>query len=197
MFGNRSYTDASLVAAIKKGGIPEDRALAYLIKEDYGKVKNFIIKHNGSEADAEDVFQDGLTALLMNIRKGSFQGQSSVHTYLFAICKGIWYKRFQKFVRERNYQNSLTVVEEDYNTPEVGLLDQEQQGLLHGLFDRLREKCKEVLLMWSNGFNMEEIAEKQGYSSAQAAMNKKSKCLKQLHQLLSENPSLRTSIREL
>ena len=197
MFGIATYTNEALVQAISTGGREEEKALSYLIRKEFGKIRTFILLRNGSEMDAEDVFQEGLTALILNVRKEVFKGESAVSTYLFAICKGIWFKRFQKIVREQEHRQNLTIVEDDPETPEISLLDAEQRQLLWQLFDQLREKCREVLFLWASSYSMGEIATQLDYGNAQVAMNKKNKCLKQLHQLMEERPEVQQLIREL
>ncbi len=197
MFGIRKFTDESLVSAIKSGGREGDRAISYLLNKEFGKIRNLVTQRSGSDADAEDVFQEGVTALIMNIRKEKYRGESQLSTYLYGICKGIWYKRFLKQVREKEQKNSLTVAEEDHLTPEISLMDVEQQQQLVALFDRLREKCKEVLLYWANGFAMQEIAEKLDYSNAQVVMNKKNKCLKQLQELMKSDREVQLMVEGL
>lgn len=197
MFSRKKFTDQTLIKAIRAGGRPGDQAISYLLEHELGKVKHLVLRRNGSEADAEDVFMEGLTALIMNIRKEKFRGESAVSTYLFAICKGIWHKRFRKSVREGEVKDQLVVAEEDHHTPEISLMDSEQKQLLLDLFARLREKCSEVLLQWANGFSMQEIAEQLGYGNGQVVMNKKNKCLKQLHQLMESNPAVQKMVGDL
>jgi RNA polymerase sigma factor (sigma-70 family) len=197
MIGIAQNSTAALIEKIRSGGRAESQALQYLIRKDFGKIKDLILKRSGSEADAEDVFQEGLTALLLNIRKEQFKGDSSIHTYLYAICKGIWYKRFQKEIREREKRDQLQVTEVDVATPEISMLNTEQKGWFQKIFELLREGCKDVLMMWASSFSMQEIAAQLNFSNAQVAMNKKSKCLKQLHQLLADRPDLQQLLRGL
>ncbi|MFT6744957.1 MAG: DNA-binding CsgD family transcriptional regulator, partial [Bacteroidia bacterium] len=53
-----------------------------------------------------------------------------------------------------------------------------------------KDKCKEVLQLWSMSFSMTEIAEKLDYTSSQVVMNKKNLCLKELRKQLADNPNL-------
>lgn len=190
-------TDSALVSNIKTGGRREEQALHYLIKRNYQQLRQFIVRHQGSEADAEDVFQEALTALVLNVRKGSFKGDSSIHTYLFAIGKSIWYKRFGRESRRTEKEQALVVEETVVENAEVRLLDSERKQQLSAVFDRLKEKCTAVLLAWANGFAMREIAEEYGYTSAQVAMNKKNKCLKELHQMIHHEPALAGLLKSL
>ncbi len=197
MFKSKKLDTHSIIAMIKAGGRDEERAISYLIDEDYGKIKTLILQRNGAEPDAEDIFQEALSALILNIRKGVFKGDSSIHTYLYAICKGMWYKRFRKFSKESEYQSGMIVHDVDDSTPEVNVFANEQKQLLHQLFDRLREKCKELLLYWGMNYAMDEIAEKLEFSNAQVAMNKKNKCLKQLRKLMDEDAGVKDLVAEL
>ncbi len=197
MFKRSEPTDAALVSNISAGGRQEEQALHYLIKRNFQQMRQFIVRHQGSEADAEDVFQEALTALVLNIRKGSFKGDSSIHTYLFAIGKSLWYKRYGRESRRSEKEQSLVVEEVQVENAEYRLLDTERRQQLSAVFDRLKEKCTAVLLAWANGFAMQEIAEQQGYTSSQVAMNKKNKCLKELHQMIHHEPALAGLLKSL
>jgi RNA polymerase sigma factor (sigma-70 family) len=175
----------------------EERAIRYLIQRNYPMLEQFVLQHNGNQADAEDVFQEALTALILNIRRGSFKGDSSIHTYLFAIGKGIWYKRFRKQTRQRDREAIVEMDEVDTVTAEARLLNEEQRHLLKSVFARLREKCADVLFLWASGYSMKEIADQMDYGSAQVVMNKKNKCLKQLHEQMHHDPSLVNLLKEI
>lgn len=190
-------SSASLVADIKNGGRKEDEAIAYMIEHNYDKIKYFIINKSGSEADAEDIFQEGLAAMILNVRKGSFKGDSSIHTYLYAICKGMWFKRFKKYVRDKDYKKSLDEPTTDFDTPFVKVIGEEQKQLLGKLFDKLRAKCKEVLFLWGQSYSMTEISQQLEFANAQVAMNKKNKCLKELRRLMTEDDSVKALLVDL
>ncbi|MEO0728308.1 MAG: RNA polymerase sigma factor [Bacteroidota bacterium] len=197
MFGNRKLTDEAMILAIQSNGRTSDRAIAQILEREMGKIQALVRQRGGSDADGEDVALEGVTALVLNIRRGSFRGESAISTYLFAICKGIWYKRSQRRQRENEIKDQLVVVETDEHTPAISLMDEEQKGLLHQLFARLREKCSEVLFLWAGGYAMEEIAGQLDYSNAQVAMNKKKKCLKQLHKLMEDDHAVQNMVQLL
>lgn len=197
MFKRKKYSTQDIIRAIKAGGREEERVVGFLIENDFGKIENLILKRNGTVADAEDIFQEALAVLILNIRKGVFKGESTVHTYLYAICKGMWYKKFKRYSREADHQAGLMVYDLDEATPEVALLDGEQKALLHQLFDQLRENCKEVLLYWGMSYSMAEIADKLSFSNAQVAMNKKNKCLKQLRELMDRDFKVQGLVKAL
>jgi RNA polymerase sigma factor (sigma-70 family) len=197
MFGRKQLTDEAIIRAIRSGGRAGDHAIAQLLDREMGKIQALVRQRGGNDADGEDVALEGVTALVLNIRRETFRGESAIGTYLFAICKGIWYKRSQRQRRETEVKDQLVVVETDTRTPELSLMDEEQKGLLRQLFARLREKCSDILFLWAGGYSMDEIAGQLDYGSAQVAMNKKNKCLKQLHGLMENDHVVQRMVQQL
>lgn len=199
MFRKNSMTDEALVESIRAGGRSEGSALEHLINKDYPKVKYFVLQHGGNDADAEDVFQEALTAMVLNIRRDQYKGESAIGTYLFAIAKGVWFKRIRKVGRdrERDRETGLSAETVDLSTPEAPMVAADKRQTLLEVFAGLGEKCPDVLFLWASGYNMEEIAARAGYGSAQAAMNRKNKCLKALHEQMGANPVLVDLLKDL
>ena len=191
------YTDEALIAAIQKGGKACDEALGYLYRTHVGKVIPFIMARNGTEEEAKDIFQDALVSLLMSIRKGSFEGKSSLQTFLFAISKNLWYRRFSRNQLSENYKANHVEETVEQTTPFVSLMDQDQQKVLEQLLGKLKPKCREVLNLWAQKYSMKEIAAELGYSSEQVARNKKTACLKELKELVRTNPEIRALVQEM
>ncbi len=191
------YTDKDLISDIQSGGRAEDRAITFLLKKHSDKIVRFVTMRQGSVEDAEDVLQEGITSLVLNVRKGSFQGASSVSTYLFAICKNIWHKKFKKLERVDSMENKMLPGDETMPGPDVEVISDERRDLIMSLFDHLKSKCKEVLYLWALSYSMKEIAREMEYKSDQAAMNKKNLCLKELHSRIQTDSSMQKIIHEL
>lgn len=190
--------DEQVLSCLRQGGKKEDRAINQLLKEHGGKVKGFIMNHGGSQEDAEEVFYDALTAFVFNVREGKFQQESAIGTYLFGIAKRLWYKRFERNMNQRTHLEKYKEWnDESIHVDDFSAVQESTRDYIDGVLNRLQDKCREVLLLWAQHFNMEEIATQLGFKNAQNAMNKKSKCLKQLAQLLDAEPELRASLSEL
>ena len=157
----------------------------------------FITNRKGTLEDAEDVFQEGIAELVINIRTDRFKGGSTITTYLYAICKNIWFKKFRKTERKEKVQLSIVRDEIDEAGPEIQLIGEEQKTLVLSLFDHLKMKCKEVLYLWALNYSMKEIAAKLDYNNDQVVMNKKNLCLKELKEKLKSDPSFINKVREL
>ena len=192
-----NYTDAPLISSIKAGGSACDQAIAWIYRKHLDAVLSFIMARNGSREEAKDIFQDAVLSLLMSIQEGKFEGKSSLSTYLHAISKNLWYRRFRRSITADEYKASLNKDEIELGDPEYLMVDQDTEAQLQGLMDSLKDKCKEVLTMWAQKYSMKEIAAALGYSNEQVVRNKKNHCLKELKELVRKNPEVRNLIGEL
>lgn len=191
-------TNEQLLTHLREGGKKEDRALRQLLKEHSGKIKAFIVNHGGSSNEAEEVLYDAVTALTFNVRQGKFNEGSAVGTYLFAIAKRMWYKQFERKMKQKvNLEKYKDWNDEQVDYQDFSSVTESTSAYVNQVLGRLQDKCREVLLLWAQHFNMDEIAQELGFKNAQNAMNKKSKCLKQLTTLLKAEPELRKSLSEL
>lgn len=166
-----------------------DEAIKTIIKKSGGKVKAYLKSKGAVEEEAEDCFFEGLSAMVINIRAGKFNKESSLETYLFSICKMIWYKKFKRMVTHQNWADQYDM-DETVAGAEIKMIGEELQKGLALLMGRLKDKCSEVLHLWSLSYSMTEIADTLGYANPQVAMNKKNKCLSELKNLLAEKPQL-------
>ncbi|MDX2246954.1 MAG: sigma-70 family RNA polymerase sigma factor [Bacteroidia bacterium] len=197
MMKRLNYTDEAVIKAIREGGKACDEVMAFLYRRQVEQVVAFITTRNGSREEAKDVFQDALVNLLVAIREGKFEGKSSLNTYLYAISKNLWYRRFNRSVKEDDYKNANAGDEKTDFTPEVHIMDNDQRSLVSNLLGSLKAKCREVLILWAEKYSMKEIAEELGYQNEQVVRNKKNHCLSELKELVRNHPEARTLIEEL
>ncbi|MEL6676733.1 MAG: RNA polymerase sigma factor [Bacteroidota bacterium] len=192
-----NISDSSLIERIKQGGSACDQAMKWIYRQHVDQIVQFIVSRNGSQDEAKDIFQDAMINLMLSIQQEKFKGNSSLRTYLYAISKNLWYRRFNRSLREDAYKMEQSGAEDLAESPDVLLMETEKQQALHQMMDQLKVKCKEVLLLWARKFSMKEIAEKLGYQNEQVVRNKKNLCLKELKSLVQENPQVRNMIGEL
>ncbi|MEM7375571.1 MAG: sigma-70 family RNA polymerase sigma factor [Bacteroidota bacterium] len=191
------YTDQELFAAIQGGGKACDQAIQYLYKKHLEKICKFVTGRNGSREEAKDVFQDAIVNLLVGIQEGKFEQKSSLGTYLYAISKNLWYRRFNRSLKQDNLESAGVSEEIEDGTPEILLMEDHQREMLGDLLSHLKPKCKEVLTLWSQRFSMKEIASQLAYSNEQVVRNKKNHCLKELKEMVRKNPDVQSLMAEL
>ena len=104
----------------------------------YGKIKSMANQFKIRHLESEDIFQEGLTRAVMNIRAGLFKGESSFYSYLYGICRNICLKE---------YSRNTKIVPLD-GQPEMVNLDDNRFDLLQRLLE-LRESldppCRQII----------------------------------------------------
>jgi RNA polymerase sigma factor (sigma-70 family) len=159
-----------------------NKAFSFLVKRDFPAIRVFISKNSGQEEDAKDIFQDGLITLMNNLNKGSFKGNSTIKSYLFAICKNIWFQHLRK---NKNYQQTelpeIEATEEVFEKEEM----EEKYNILKKNFKNLGNECQKMLIgFYYQNKSMKDLQQIFNLGSPQAAKNKKSRCLKKLTSLV-------------
>ena len=85
----------------------------------------------------EDIFQEGLTRAVINIREGKFRGESSFYTYLNSICRNICLKELNQ-MKGRNDELKEEVADENETNFET-------IALLLNIRKRLNGVCRDIL----------------------------------------------------
>lgn len=93
MIPSRKVDEADLVDGIKRN---DAETIRLIYHENFSKIKRMVAHFQYIKLDAEDVFQDGLTLAIINIRRGVFKGDSSFSTYLYGICRNICLKEYNR-----------------------------------------------------------------------------------------------------
>ena len=186
------YSDAQMVTAIKEGGRALDEVMRFIYNHDgyRAKVFRFVRSKGGQVADAEDVFQDGIRALILSIRKNTFRAETSIEGYLFSVCRNLWFKQFNKETRYTELNESTRKEEADFQTPEAHFVKEERKEVLQQLLASLGDTCKKVLELWKLSYSMKEIAAAIGYGSEGMARKKKHQCMQRLVKAVQDMPGV-------
>jgi RNA polymerase sigma factor (sigma-70 family) len=169
-----------------------------LINELYvkyaSKIKAMVLKNNGTESDAGDVFQEALLAIYQRAKTTNFVLTCPLDAYLYMICKNRWINELHKkstkkvtFIDEDGY----TLKEDVFNDAAIVQNQYERINLLQDKFKELGDGCKELLeLSWS-GLAMDEVAKKLRNSYGYIR-KKKSECMAKLIALVKTSPQFVT-----
>ena len=149
--------------------------------------KGFILfagRYGLDKDDVLDIYQDAVIVLIENIKKGKTDDlKSSLTTYLFGIGKLMIFQRAKKKGREISYgegekpdfENELP--DEQERSDEVRLLQE--------MLQKLGEQCRNLLtLFYYEEKKLEEIQALLGYTTKNVLKTQKSRCLKQLKDLV-------------
>lgn len=173
--------DKEIIEQLKKGN---QSSLKHVYKHS-GMVKNWILKNNGNEEDAKDVFQDAVFTFYKKVKEGNFQLTSKISTYLFSICKNAWLNQLNRRKRHERTGEDENVIMMNNKTESFEVEVENDvpslKSYLNAALEKLGEPCKsliEATVYFKR--SMKEIAKEFGYSTEQSARQQKLRCLKRL-----------------
>jgi RNA polymerase sigma factor (sigma-70 family) len=192
-----AFSDMELIETLKKEHV-SDLSIRYLYKNYYHGLSNYIKTNQGSEQDAEDIFQEIVVSFIEIVKGDKFRGESSIKTFLYTLTRYAWLnelkRRSRVMLREEKYEDGRQ--QEDKDVSHL-LVEREAKGLVMAMIDKLGEVCKRILVAYYyDDLSMKEILPLVEFQNEQVLRNKKYKCLKSLEQMLSENPELAQRFRK-
>ena len=161
-----------------------------LYRNYYPMVKSIVHKYNGSNEDAQDVFQDMLLILIREIESHRVDELKDLKNYIYTISKNLYLNKQKKNAR----QNSLDDVHESLTIDTIvnhQIELQQSETLILDIIKQLGNTCYEILkaIIFDNK-KQEEIAEDLGLSDRKVVKTYKNRCKNKLIALLQKNPKL-------
>lgn len=194
----KTLSDEELVASLRSGSRINE-SVKDIYRNHFDSLSWYVMNNSGSRQDAEDVFQEVVVNFIDLVQRNKFRGESTIRTFLFSLNRHIWLnelkRRGRAQAREEKYEKG-----QERETTDVSHLiaGREATEQLVNVVAQLGETCRKILLMfYYDNMSIKEILESLDYENEQVVRNKKYKCLKQLEQMISENPSLRLTLKNL
>ena len=116
----------------------DSKTLAIVYDKYLNSIRKLVSNYSRLKLDAGDVFQEGLSRVIVNIRNGKFRGDSSFHSYFYAVCRNICLKEINK-VHEDN-REIIERNEEDDSDKEWELIQ-----LLLELRNKIDADCRDLI----------------------------------------------------
>ena len=156
--------------------------VGWIYQQYFPPVRRYLLRNNGEEDDAREVFQIAMLILLEKSKQPDFAPTGSLRAYFLGVCRIVWLKKLKE-----NAQLPITSAADEVVTDEGELERAEtyhlRQRLYHRHFARLGEQCRAVLTGYLAGESMRTLAERLGYSEAYVRL-KKFKCKEQLRRAI-------------
>ena len=194
----KKMADAELLEAIRQvRGL--DSAIKSIYRDHFESLAWIVKNNNGSQQDAEDIFQEVLVSFIELVQRDKFRGESTVKTFLFSMIRHTWLnelkKRGRSDVRELKYEKMK--VNEEMDVSHL-IAEREAKKQLMDIVSQLGDTCKKILVMfYYDNLSMKEILANLEYENEQVVRNKKYKCLKQLEQMITSDPSLTQTLKNI
>jgi RNA polymerase sigma factor (sigma-70 family) len=192
IFGKKFFMVGTTVHADQmyiEGLANNDSAIITVIyKKFVPKVVQYIRNNSGDSDQAQDVIQEVMILLFNQAKAGQLQLTCPFDAYFFLLCKRKWLNELKKTSNKGvTLKEDMASIKESANDMVMQTeLFEEKQQLYDLMFEKLGDKCKELLKLSFSLKSMEEVAEKllvtYGY-----VRKKKSLCIGQLTQWIQEN----------
>lgn len=153
-----------------------------IYKRCAGKVRSWITFNNGSDDDAADIFQESLMDIYRQAKYKSLELTCPFEPYILLICKRKWLNAIKKksVLPVTNSEEDLLLIGEDTFANADYLESQEQQSkLFYEAFEKLGDRCKEIISWSMKGEAQEKVAEALGVTYGYLR-KKKSECMASL-----------------
>ncbi|KAF2507688.1 sigma-70 family RNA polymerase sigma factor [Flavobacterium zhairuonense] len=152
-----------------------------IYKKFVPKVVFFVLNNSGDRDQAQDIVQEVMILLYNQAKAGTLKLTCPFDAYFFLLCKRKWLNEFKKI------SNKGVTIHEDVvsiNESALELIAQtedfeEKQQLFDTMFQKLGDKCQELLKLSFTIKSMEEVAEKLNVTYGYVR-KKKSLCIGQL-----------------
>jgi len=179
-------TDQKFIDDILTGGSAMHKTVEWFYHENFNLVYKMIGSHKLVKEEALDAYSDAVTAFVENIRNNKFRGEAKCSTYFIRIFNNKCIDIIRKKTTNKMDQNTISM--DNIGTEPVQEIINEDLDIgLTEFLDQLSGICREVLMDWSDGYSMDEIAARNGLKNAHTARSKRYNCFRQLIALLQRN----------
>jgi len=153
-------------------------------------IKDAIYKYSLSYEEAFDLYSDTIIAGIEKIVNGSFQGQSSLKTWLYSIFHNKYVDLIRKKTTNKNsvhrvieIPDVMMQVSDEARTIIQDLIAKTDYEVLRQKLLQIGTNCKELLLFWADGYSDKEIVDLMKYKTPDVVKTTRLRCLDKLKQL--------------
>jgi RNA polymerase sigma factor (sigma-70 family) len=164
-----------------------------IYKKFVPKVVSYVMNNSGDKDQAQDVVQEIMILLFNQAKANALQLTCPFDAYFFLLCKRKWLNELKKIPNK-----GVTINEDAASINEAAheLVDQaeefeEKQQLFDAMFQKLGDKCQELLKLSFTIKSMEEVAEKLNVTYGYVR-KKKSLCIGQLTEWIQETKKFKS-----
>lgn len=153
-------------------------------------IREAMHKHALSEDEAFDAYSDTILSAIEKIRNGSFEGRSSLKTWLYQIFHNKCVDHLRKKTTNKYSVHQTTTINDwllqlsDTGKSIVQkLIDKTDWDLLKQKLNEIGDACKRLLTLSADGYSDKEISELMEYKTADVVKTSRLRCLEKLRQL--------------
>ena len=166
----------------------DSKTIALIYSKFAPKVTHYIKMNSGFSDEAQDIIQEVLINLYNQAKTKGLVLTCPFDAYFFLLCKRKWLNELKKSVhKEVTIKDDSVSIDKDVEKLAIETeVQDEKQALFDEMFEKLGDKCQEVLKLSFITKTMEEVATKMGVTYGYVR-KKKSLCTGQLTTLIQQS----------
>lgn len=171
----------------------DSRIIELIYQKFVPKVRHYVRTNSGDEDAAQDVVQEVLIVIYNQAKIKGLQITCPFDAYFFLLCKRKWLNELKKS------SNKMVTIDDDSGYKDEAVTEMafqtenfdEKQFLFDEMFQKLGEKCQELLKLSFVTKTMEEVAVQLNVTYGYVR-KKKSICTGQLTQMIQESSTFKS-----
>jgi RNA polymerase sigma factor (sigma-70 family) len=182
--------DREIIGRLQQGGTERRRSEEQFFNRFAYFIREGMTRHALSEDDAFNAYSDTILASIEKIINGSFEGRSSLKTYLYQIFNNKCVDLLRKKTTNKNsvhrtdiITDKLLFISDSARTVVQKLIDKADWSWLREKLNELEEKCRQLLVHWGDNYSDREIATAMDYKTADVVKTSRLRCLEKLRRL--------------
>lgn len=187
--------DQDIINSIRGGH--DQKALNVLYKSLLPKIKKIVGLHTESEEEAKDLFHDALLIFYKQVLSNKYDENYEIDGYIYSVAKNLWINKLKRSQKIEIVDPHEMPETEMFEATDERIIETERSNSINKLFSLLDEKCSKLLTYTIyQDLSYEDIVDRMGFSSENAARTAHFRCKKYLMDLVKNNPRLREMLQK-
>lgn len=182
--------EREIIERLSANGISKRKAEEDLFNKYSYFIREGIRKFSIPEDDAIDIYSDTMLTAIEKIANKSFEGRSSLKTYIFQIFHNKCVDLLRKKTTNKNRVNQTVSITDmlfeisDSAKPVIQRLTEKADWeKLKTRLNTMGDNCRQLLLFFADGYNDKDIAVVLEYKTADVVKTSRLRCLEKLRHL--------------
>jgi len=187
---NQPLSDLEIIDNLQRDGLERRKAEDVLFTRYAYFIEQAMHKYSFTEPDAFDIYSDTILSAIIKIIDRSFEGRSTLKTWLFQIFHNKCVDLIRKKTTNKSSVNRtisipevLTQVADSSKTVIQQMMDLTDKETIRQKLSELGDSCRKMLWQWAEGYSDKEIAAALDYKTADVVKTSRLRCLEKLRQL--------------
>jgi RNA polymerase sigma-70 factor (ECF subfamily) len=191
---NQNSFDRDVINNLLKDGSERKKGEEQLFSSYAYFIQQAMHKYSFQEDEAFDIYADTIIAAIGRITNHSFEGRSTLKTWLYQIFHNKCVDLVRKKATNRNsvhhaqsVSDILLRMADTAKSVIQEMIDRTDKDLIKQKLKEIGENCRQLLLQWAEGFSDKEIAATMEYKTADVVKTSRLRCIEKLRQLYKQD----------